>query len=95
MVITLATCIEVLEADNQQLKSELAELGNMKIKPFGIDDVAGDDSLVRFYTGFISCEVLLVFFNTFAVPQYITLSIGDAGWPLAKEETGSTQTSSS
>jgi len=38
-------------------------MGIVKTKPFRIEDIASRDSLVRYYTGFISYEILLVFFE--------------------------------
>ena len=58
--LALSTRIELLEAENRQLR---AELSSRKSKPFQIEDIAPDDSLVRFYTGFVSYEVLLAFFE--------------------------------
>ena len=58
--LALTTRIEVLEAENENLKSELV---SMTVKPFRIEDIAANDSLVTFYTGFISYEVLLAFFD--------------------------------
>lgn len=43
--------IEYLEAENQKLK-ESASI--TRPKHFRLDDIANDDSLVRFYTGFPS-----------------------------------------
>ena len=56
--LALASRIEFLEAENRQLSTEV---GSMKGKPFQIEDIAPNDSLVRFYTGFVSYEVLLAF----------------------------------
>ena len=47
--------IEALEAENTQLKSQ------SKKRPFQIDDIKHDDTLVRFYTGFVSYAVFSCF----------------------------------
>ena len=49
--------IEALEAENTQLKSQ------SKKRPFQIDDIKHDDTLVRFYTGFVSYAVFIAFFE--------------------------------
>ena len=54
----LSARIDVLEAEVTQLRS----VPN-KQRFFRIEQISGQDSLVRFYSGFASFEVLLLFFN--------------------------------
>ena len=56
----LLSCIEYLESKNQKLKETV---GCQKTKYFRLEDVVHDDSLIRFYTGFPSYEVLLAVFD--------------------------------
>ena len=58
--VALASHIELLRAENQKLKAELAKT---KAAPFRIDCIAQDDSLVSLYTGFPSYDVLLSFYT--------------------------------
>ena len=52
--------IEVLEAENFKLKQQF---GSAKPKYFRLEDIAHNDTFVRFYTGFASYVVLLIFFE--------------------------------
>ena len=49
--------IEVLEAENAQLKSEPQKAY------FQLEDIEHDDNLVRFYTGFVSFSIFIAFFE--------------------------------
>ena len=49
--------IEVLEAENAQLKSEPRKAY------FRLEDIEHDDNLVRFYTGFVSFAIFIAFFE--------------------------------
>ena len=49
-----------LEVNNRKLKSEIS---STKSSFFRLEDVASDDKLIKFYTGFTSYEVLLLFFE--------------------------------
>ena len=49
--------IELLEAENKDLKSKLAR------KTFSVEDVAGNDDLVKLYTGFTTYSVFLAFYD--------------------------------
>ena len=49
--------IEVLEAENAQLKSA------HKIAHFRLEDIKHDDNLVRFYTGFVSYAIFIASFE--------------------------------
>ena len=51
--------VELLEAENIQLKAEIQQRVRSQ---FRLEDVQHDDKLVRFYTGFISISVFLAFF---------------------------------
>ena len=55
----LSARIEMLESQMQNIK----DLDSTKIRFFRLETIAGNDSLVRFYTGFISYEILLSFFD--------------------------------
>ena len=65
--LPLTARVEVLEAEKHQWRvgTELRhwEQVEMVSKPFRIEDIAGKDSLVRFYTGFISYKIFLAFFH--------------------------------
>ena len=52
--------IEILEAENTHLKTQLQQ-GDQK--HFRIESIQHDDKLVSFYTGFISYAVFLAFFE--------------------------------
>ena len=54
--------VELLEAENKQLKKAL----NEKKQYFRLEDIQHDDKLVRFYTGFVSLSVFLAFFQFLA-----------------------------
>ena len=58
--VALTSRIEALEIENRLLKEELS---TRKVTYFRIGDIAADDSLVKFYTGFTSYEILLSFFD--------------------------------
>ena len=56
----LVARIESLEAENRTLKLKLV---SKKPRYFCLEDIAHNDSLVRFYTGFDSYETLLAFYD--------------------------------
>ena len=60
--VALTARIEALEAEVQHLKKELGTVYSAA-KPFRIEDIAANDSHIRFYTGFVSYEVLIEFFH--------------------------------
>ena len=61
--VALTARIEVLEAENQRLHKSI---NASKDKPcLRIEHIAGDDKLVRLYTGFISYMILINFFHFF------------------------------
>ena len=55
----LVTRIEALEATNRQLCTQLST----HKRDFRLEHIADDDSLIHFYTGFQSYELLLAFFE--------------------------------
>ena len=55
--VALLARIEVLEAENAQLKSEPQKAY------FQLEDIEHDDNLVRFYTGFVSFSIFIAFFE--------------------------------
>ena len=65
--LPLTARVEVLEAEKHQWRagteSRHWEQVEMVSKPFRIEDIAGKDSLVRFYTGFIPYKIFLAFFH--------------------------------
>lgn len=67
--IALASQIEMLNAENHKLKSQLAEA---KQAPFRIESIAHDNHLVTLYTGFPSYEILVSFY-TFLGPAVNSL----------------------
>ena len=54
--------VEALEAENSRLKRDLDKCEN-KRQYFQLEQVKHDDTLIRFYTGFVSYAVFLSFFN--------------------------------
>ena len=56
----LVARIEVLEAENKSLKNKLTDKSTAH---FRLEDIAGNDSLIRFHTGFESYETLIAFFD--------------------------------
>lgn len=52
--------VEFLEAENQKLKDSAS---TTQPKHFRLEDIANDDSLVRFYTGFPSYEIFVAVFD--------------------------------
>lgn len=52
--------IEYLESENQKMKEEI---GYQKTKYFRLEDIANDDALIRFYTGFPSYEIFIAVFD--------------------------------
>ena len=54
--------VEALEAENSRLKRDLDKCEN-KRQYFRLEQVKHDDTLIRFYTGFVSYAVFLSFFN--------------------------------
>ena len=83
---SLMSRIEILEAENERLKEALK---CNKPKFFRLEDIANDDSLVQFYTGFPSHEVFLAVFE-FLGPSVNSLHYwgtsarrtGKRGWKL-------------
>ena len=55
----LLSRIELLEAENKDLKSKLSKLS----KKTSVEDVAGNDELVKLYTGFTTYSVFLAFYE--------------------------------
>ena len=56
----LISRIELLEAENKDLKLKLSEIAR---KTFSVEDVAGNDDLVKLYTGFTTYSVFLAFYD--------------------------------
>ena len=56
----LLSRIELLEAENKDLKSKLSKMSR---KTFSVEDVAGNDDLVKLYTGFTTYSVFLAFYE--------------------------------
>ena len=56
----LLSKIELLEAENKDLKSKLSKVAK---KTFSVEDVAGNDGLVKLYTGFTPYSVFLAFYE--------------------------------
>lgn len=56
----LVARIEVLEAENKSFKNKLTD---KSIAHFRLEDIAGNDSLIHFHTGFESYETLTAFFD--------------------------------
>ena len=54
--------IEALESENESLKQKVSSLSTGR-HPFRLEDIAYDDHLVHFYTGFTSYEILLAFYE--------------------------------
>ena len=57
----LTTRIELLESEIQKIKTK--STGHNESRFFRLEQVAGNDSLIRFYTGFISYALLVTFFD--------------------------------
>lgn len=55
----LVARVEALEAENKQLHRQLSSHS----KPFRLSSISHSDSLLHFYTGFQSYELLLIFFD--------------------------------
>ena len=68
----LSARIEVLEAEVTHLSSMPAEK-----RFFRIEQISDNDSLIRFYTGFISFEVLLLFFKFLGPAAHKPMYWGD------------------
>ena len=51
--------VEALEAENKALKKQVSETKSY----FRIENIDNNDSLIHFYTGFVSYEILLCFFE--------------------------------
>ena len=58
--VMLTSQIEYLEAENQKLQNNVT---SQREKLFRMEHIANNDSLITFYTGFISFEVLMLFFE--------------------------------
>ena len=56
----LLSRIELLEAENKDLKSKLSKVAT---KTFSVEDVAGNDDLMKLYTGFTTYSVFLAFYE--------------------------------
>ena len=56
----LLSRIELLEAENKDLKFKLSKMSR---KTFSVEDVAGNDDLVKLYTGFTTYSVFLAFYE--------------------------------
>lgn len=54
--------VEALEAENSRLKRDLDKC-EKKRQYFRLEQVKHDDKLIRFYTGFVSYAIFLLFFN--------------------------------
>ena len=54
--------VEVLESENQHLNMKLQMLSPER-RGFRVEDIAPHDNLVRIYTGFSLCVILLAFFE--------------------------------
>ena len=52
--------IEYLEAENKDLKLKLSTNAR---KTFSVEDVAGNDDLVKLYTGFTTYSVFIAFYE--------------------------------
>ena len=61
-IIALKARIEYLEAENAFLTLQNEKESN-KHSPFRIEKIQHDDCLVRFYTGFVTFQILLYFFE--------------------------------
>ena len=57
----LLSHIEFLEAENVRLGNQQGK--KVETRHFNIEDICHDNSLVRFYTGFISYALLLAFYE--------------------------------
>ena len=70
---TLTARVEFLEAETKYLRSKADENKAPAVSKFRLSQIANDDSLVRFYTGFYSYQLLLLFFE-FLGPAVYRLS---------------------
>ena len=72
---TLAARVEYLEAETKYLKSQ----GDVKVMPqgFRVSQIAKDDSLIQFYTGFASYFLFLSFFEFLGPAVYNLKYWGD------------------
>ena len=59
----LTARVEFLEAETKYLRSKADENKAPAVSKFRLSQIANDDSLVRFYTGFYSYQLLLFFLN--------------------------------
>lgn len=75
----LVARIEALEAENKALHHKLS---SQKPKHFRLENIASNDSLVRFYTGFQSYEILLLFF------EFLGPSVNELHYWGSKSTTG-------
>ena len=75
----LVAHIEVLEAENKTLRHKLS---SQKPKHFRLENIASNNSLVRFYTGFQSYEILLLFF------EFLGPSVNELHYWGSKSSTG-------
>ena len=55
----LLSRVEALEAENEALKKQLS----VNVSNFRVEDINANDTLICFYTGFASYEILLCFFD--------------------------------
>ena len=58
--LTLLAHINALEAETRQLNATLA---SQRAIPWRTSCIANNDELIRFYTGFVSYEVLLAYYE--------------------------------
>lgn len=56
----LLSRIELLEAENKDLKSKLSKMSR---KTFSVEDVAANDDLVKLYTGFTTYSIFVAFYE--------------------------------
>ena len=69
----LTARVEFLEAETKYLRSKADENKAPAVSKFRLSQIANDDSLVRFYTGFYSYQLLFFFFE-FLGPAVYRLS---------------------
>ena len=75
----LVARIEALEAENETMHRKFS---SQKPKYFRLEDIANKDSLVRFYTGFQSHEILILFY------EFLGPSVNNLHYWGSKSNTG-------